>query len=129
MRDSSLPTPSITPEARAAAAATTRAKRAAWAKLDLKQDFDSEEWMRECAAKAGVRVLPPKAEPATAKRLRQLARRMGLTESDCRRLAGTTFQGLIDLNPKWPLWALTAFLAEMKITEQEVEDDGLQDDA
>lgn len=46
------------------------AQLAQWAELELKQDYLDEEWMLQCARKAGIARMPVRAEPATVKRLR-----------------------------------------------------------
>ena len=103
----------MTPEQRLELARIRAAQRADWANVDLKQDWADKDFMLQCARQAGIKVLPPRAEPATDKRLRRFARKMGIKQADLQALIGfSTLAEFIESNPHHPLWALICHLAE-----------------
>ena len=122
------PTPrTFSPEERAKAAAKAAEKRASWALLDLRQDFEDEAFMRAHLSAAGL-VAPPRDEPATVQRCALLLRRVGFsgpelvaaigptwTDTTTGRPAGVSecLRQFLALNPRLPLWAAIARLLEL----------------
>ena len=94
------------------ARATRVARVAGWRKLDLRQSFLDEAFMRECAKHAGIK-LPISVEPATRARLLQICRRAGILQDEILLLTGCSVENFIAKNEKWPLWALLCSIAEM----------------
>ena len=88
-----------------------RVKWAKWATLDLKQNFADEAFMRNHISAAGLRA-PPRAEPATTKRLRTTLHLAGVDAVESREAVGTTLSGYLSLNPNLPLWAALALVLE-----------------
>lgn len=87
------------------------AKRAVWSKLDLRQDWADEAFMRGHIKAAGLRA-PDSMEPATVSRLRARLARAGVKAPEILVCLGTTLAGYLELNPKLPLWAALALVLE-----------------
>lgn len=94
-----------------AANAARAAKLAKWAKLDLRQEFADEIFMRNHIRAAGLRA-PIRAEPATTSRLRTLLHRAGIHAPEANEAVGTTASGYLKLNLSLPLWAALALVLE-----------------
>jgi len=86
-------------------------KRAGWAALDLRQQFNDEAWMRCHLKAAGIRA-PIVVEPATVTRLRSCLKRAGVQDVEILDSLGTTLTGYLKLNPSLPLWAALALVLE-----------------
>lgn len=94
------------------AANASRAKQTSdWAKLDLRQSFADETWMRSHIKAAGLRS-PVSIEPATTARLRSMLKKAGLTGLDITDAVGATLARFLQLNPGLPLWAALALVLE-----------------
>lgn len=117
----------FSPEERAKAAAKVAEKRAAWALLALRQDFEDEAFMRAHLSAAGL-VAPHRDEPATVPRLLLLLRRVGFSGPDLVTAIGPTWtdpttgrtvgvseclRRFLALNPRLPLWAAVALVLEL----------------
>ena len=100
--------PSLDPDAGRKA---YHAKRAEWAKLNLRQTWADEEVMRNRLKAAGIKVAND-IEPATVTRMRSLLRRAGMDAAEIVAAVGTSLGGFLDLNPSLPLWAAVALVLE-----------------
>ena len=94
-----------------AARAARQIKVASWSRLNLRQGFADEAWMRSHIKAAGLRS-PSHMEPATAPRLRSLLKRASVTSQEITDSVGTTLTGYLKLNPLLPLWAALALVLE-----------------
>jgi hypothetical protein len=88
------------------------AQLAAWSKLDLRQTWRDERWMRAHLVRAGIRVAS-NLEPATPKRVRQLCRRAGITEREIQDAVGLNSEQYLKRNPRLPVWAAVALIVEL----------------
>ena len=95
----------------AAANAARAAKLTKWAKLDLRQGFADEAFMRSHIKVTGLRA-PNNMEPGTTSRLRSLLRRADIHAPEITEALATTLSGYLMLNPSLPLWAALALVLE-----------------
>jgi hypothetical protein len=98
-------------------ASAAAAKRFEWAKLDLRQDWVDAAYMRETLVRCGIKIVN-NAEPATVKRIRQLARRAGVIGLNAGMLGYSQSgplneQDWLKRNPRMPLWAAVAHVLEL----------------
>jgi hypothetical protein len=98
-------------EHRLAGVAARAAKVELWKTLDTRQDFVDERYMRGVIRAAGLNA-PARAEPATAKRLKTLLRRVGIQRLETLDAVGTSVEGYLKLNPNLPLWAALSAVLE-----------------
>ena len=90
---------------------TQRLKRIEWGKLDLRQTWADEVFIRSHLKAAGLRVKYD-IEPATVDRLRRLLRSVGVTGLETRASLGTSLNGFLKMNPRLPLWVALALILE-----------------
>jgi hypothetical protein len=102
------PLPQLDPNAGRKALAQ---RRAAWAKLSLRQDWADETFMRSHLRAAGVRI-PDNTEPATSTRMKSILRKLWITSPQIIEAVGTSIAGYLTLNPGLPLWAAVALILE-----------------
>jgi len=88
-----------------------RAKREAWAALDLHQDWADAAFMRGHLKVAGLRVRCSD-EPATANRIRTKLRGIGVHAPEIQTAIGMPLARFLKVNPKLPLWAALALVLE-----------------
>ena len=88
-----------------------RAKQAAWATADLRQDWADAGWLRAHLTVARLRVSVSN-EPATAARLKAKLRSIGVQSPEVQEAVGTTLVGFLKLNPRLPLWVALAMVLE-----------------
>lgn len=91
--------------------AALQAKREHWATLTLRQDWADAEFMRAHLKAAGL-TIKYSAEPATARRVRCVLRKAGVTKAEAQVSIGTDLAGYLALNPGLPLWAAVALVLE-----------------
>ena len=92
--------PPVTPEQRAAALAAKTAAKAAWSPV---RHPSKDEQTRNVAVLAlfGIRRVD-RNEPATVARMRQLARRAGISQGQLEEAVGYSLAEWLALNPGWP---------------------------
>jgi hypothetical protein len=94
----------------------TRAKQLeAWSRLDLRQKWADETYMRSFLTKHGIRI-PSDLEPATVPRIRTLLRRGGIAPKQAEQAVAGSLARYLQANPRLPLWAATALLVEAVVT-------------
>ena len=86
-------------------------KTTSWSKLNLRQAFADETFMRNHIKAAGLRS-PNCVEPATVSRLRSMLTRAKVTGPEITASVGTNLGGFLALNPLLPLWAALALVLE-----------------
>ena len=88
-----------------------RLKRAEWSKLNLRQTWADEAFMRQHIKAAGLRINHD-TEPATVTRLRSLLRRAGVSGVETAESVGVSLAGFLTMNTGLPLWAALALVLE-----------------
>lgn len=98
--------PPVTPEQREAALAARATAKAAWSPV---RHPTKHEQKRNVAGLAlfGIRRVD-RNEPATVARMRQLARRAGISQGQLEEAVGYSLAEWLALNPGWPLYHLLA---------------------
>lgn len=91
--------------------AARAAKRSHWVTLNLRQDWADEAFMRGHLKFAGIRIIDNN-EPATAKRLKSLLRKAGVSETEAKASVGKPLSDYLNINPNLPLWAAVALVLE-----------------
>ena len=86
-------------------------RRAAWAALDLRQDWADEGWLRAHLTTAKLRVTVS-VEPATVLRLKAKLRSIGIHSPEVQEAVGMTLAGFLKSNPRLPLWVALAMVLE-----------------
>lgn len=87
-------------------------KRAAWAEMNLRQDFPDEAWMRGHLRQAGISIKYD-AEPASVERLRSLLSvKARVHAAEARAAVGKPLGEFLGMNPMLPLWAAVALVLE-----------------
>ena len=88
-----------------------RAKQAAWAAVELRQDWADAGWLRAHLTVAGLRV-SVSAEPATVPRMKSKLRSVGVFSPEIQDAVGMTLAGFLKANPRLPLWTGLAMVLE-----------------
>ena len=88
-----------------------RAKQAAWATADLRQDWADAGWLRAHLTVARLRVTVS-GEPATVARMKAKLRSVGIHSPEVQEAVGMTLAGFLKSNPRLPLWVALAMVLE-----------------
>jgi hypothetical protein len=103
--------PASTPDSARKGRDTQKRQRAAWATLDLRQDWADSVWLRAHLTGAGLRVATSN-EPATVARVKAKLRGIGVQSAEIQAAVGMTVAGFLKANPRLPLWAALAMVLE-----------------
>lgn len=102
----------MTPEQREDAQRKRKEMADYYKSLDTRQDFADENYWRNLAGELGVK-LPLYYYPADKSRVRKFLRKLGYSQSEFEEISGGKLDDLIELNPKWPSWALVGVCMEL----------------
>lgn len=88
-----------------------RAKQAAWATADLRQDWADAGWLRAHLTVARLRV-GVSNEPASVGRMKAKLRSIGIQSTEIQEAVGMTLAEFLKANPRFPLWVALAMVLE-----------------
>lgn len=103
--------PAIAPDAYRRGLDTQKRQKAAWATVDLRQDWADAGWLRAHLTVAKLRVTVS-GEPATVARTKAKLRSIGILSPEVQEAVGMTLADFLSANPRLPLSAALAMVLE-----------------